>query len=73
MILQVFVMMVLWYQLFNGFSGSYMMDQINLLIFNFYTALPPLMTGIFDQSVRDSVLMAKPKLYRESQNSVVSI
>jgi len=37
---------IFWYQLLNGWSGSVMIDQMYLMVFNlFFTALPPMAIG----------------------------
>ncbi|XP_045030963.1 phospholipid-transporting ATPase VD isoform X1 [Daphnia magna] len=66
-----FVFVIFWYQLYCGFSGTVMVDQIYLMFFNlFFTSLPPLAMGIYDQSASAELLLAQPTLYavgREAQ------
>lgn len=46
--LQNFVFVIFWYQLYCGFSGTVMVDQMYLMFFNlFFTSLPPLAMGLF--------------------------
>ena len=41
-----FVFVIFWYQLYCGFSGSVMIDQIYLSLFNLmFTSLPPFAIG----------------------------
>lgn len=50
---QNFVFVIFWYQLYCGFSGTVMIDQIYLMFFNlFFTSLPPLAMGssLYNQS-----------------------
>lgn len=43
---QIFVFLIFWYQLFCGFSGTVMIDQMYLMLYNlFFTSLPPLVIG----------------------------
>lgn len=38
--------LVFWYQLYCGFSGAVMIDQMYLMLYNlFFTSLPPLAIG----------------------------
>jgi phospholipid-translocating ATPase len=43
---QAFVFVCFWYQLFCGFSGTVMIDQMYLMLYNFlFTSLPPMAIG----------------------------
>lgn len=45
-LLQAFVFVCFWYQLFCGFSGSVMIDQMYLMLYNLvFTSLPPMAIG----------------------------
>ena len=45
-VLQTFVFLIFWYQLYCGFSGSVMIDQMYLMLYNLlFTSLPPLAIG----------------------------
>jgi len=45
-VLQTFVFLIFWYQLYCGFSGSVMIDQMYLMLYNLlFTSLPPLIIG----------------------------
>ena len=59
-----FVFVCFWYQLFCGFTGTVMIDQMYLMLFNLlFTSLPPVALGVFDRSAPASVLVNKPALY----------
>lgn len=62
---QTFVFLIFWYQLYCGFSGSVMIDQIYLMLYNLlFTSLPPLAIGVYDKVVSEELLLATPYLYR---------
>lgn len=43
---QAFVFLMFWYQLYCGFSGAVMIDQMYLMLYNLlFTSLPPLAIG----------------------------
>lgn len=70
----IFILLLFWYQLFNGFSGSSMMDQLYRMLFNLtMTSLPPIIIGLFDRNISAATLMANPVLYRDGQMCTVSI
>ncbi|KAK8739932.1 hypothetical protein OTU49_003271 [Cherax quadricarinatus] len=59
-----FVLILLCYQLYNGFSGSSMIDQMYLMVFNLlFTSIPPILVGIYDKDAPAEVLLAQPRLY----------
>ncbi|KAG7167224.1 phospholipid-transporting ATPase VD-like 2, partial [Homarus americanus] len=65
-----FVLILLCYQLYNGFSGSSMIDQMYLMVFNlFFTSIPPIFVGIYDQDAPAEVLLAQPQLYAQGRES----
>ena len=69
---QMFVLVLFWFQLYNGFSGSNAIDDLSLIFFNLlFTAVPPVICGILDKDVPDPILTAKPDLYKSGQNSEV--
>ncbi|XP_050303253.1 probable phospholipid-transporting ATPase IM isoform X2 [Anthonomus grandis grandis] len=54
-----------WYAFFCGFSAQTVFDPMYISIYNlFYTSLPVLALGIFDQDVNDKNSIAYPQLYR---------
>nr|KAG5697762.1 hypothetical protein BaRGS_026719 [Batillaria attramentaria] len=53
-----------WFAFFCGFSAQALFDPFYISLYNvFYTSLPILVLGIFDQDVDDSHCLAYPKLY----------
>lgn len=72
LVFQMFVLVLFWFQLYNGFSGSNAIDDLSLIFFNLiFTAVPPVICGILDKDVPDPILTAKPDLYKSGQNSKV--
>ncbi|XP_023931825.1 probable phospholipid-transporting ATPase VA, partial [Lingula anatina] len=62
----VLIFLLFWYQMFNGFSGSVLIDQYVLMLFNVaFTAPPPFVIGIFDRDLPAATLLAKPRLYKQ--------
>ncbi len=60
--------MCFWYELFCGFSGAVMIDQMYLMLYNlFFTSLPPMAIGVFDQDVPDVFLTRYPHLYKQGR------
>ncbi|PSN32447.1 hypothetical protein C0J52_17592, partial [Blattella germanica] len=54
-----FVFLIFWYQLYCGFSGSVMIDQMYLMLYNLlFTSLPPLAIDL---------LLTRPYLYRQGR------
>ncbi|XP_063240630.1 phospholipid-transporting ATPase VD isoform X2 [Bacillus rossius redtenbacheri] len=67
-----FVFLVFWYQLYCGFSGTVMIDQMYLMLYNLlFTSLPPIAIGVYDQDVPQEILLARPGLYRQGRLSLV--
>ena len=65
-----YAMLLFWYQFFNGFSGSTVIDGVNLQIFNLiYTSLPILVVGVADQDLKPHILLENKKLYRQGLKS----
>ncbi|XP_055601300.1 phospholipid-transporting ATPase VD isoform X2 [Uranotaenia lowii] len=63
-----FVFLLFWYQLYCGFSGAVMIDEMYLMIYNLiFTALPPLAIGVYDKKVLDDLLLNYPRLYRHGR------
>ncbi|KAG5676651.1 hypothetical protein PVAND_006470 [Polypedilum vanderplanki] len=60
-----FVFVLFWFQLYSGFSGSVMMEQMYVMIYNFlFTAVPPIAVGAFEKRLHEDILIKNPKLYR---------
>ncbi|KAL9131949.1 MAG: hypothetical protein Q9217_000229 [Psora testacea] len=54
-----------WYQIYNNFDCSYLVDYTYILLVNLaFTSLPVIFMGILDQDVSDKVSLAVPQLYR---------
>ena len=63
-----FVFVCFWFQLYCGFSGAVMIDQMYLMLYNLiFTSVPPMAIGVFDQDAPDSLLEAKPHLYKQGR------
>ncbi|XP_025085934.1 probable phospholipid-transporting ATPase VA isoform X2 [Pomacea canaliculata] len=62
------VFVLFWFQIFSGFSGSLMIDSLYLTLQHVvFTALPPLINGIFDKDLSAETLLAYPQVYRPCQ------
>ena len=71
---QMFVLVLFWFQLYNGFSGSNAIDDLSLILFNLaFTTVPPVICGVLDKDVPDLILTANPSLYKTGQKSKVQI
>ncbi|KAJ6515969.1 phospholipid-translocating ATPase [Mycena sanguinolenta] len=54
-----------WFQIYNGWSGSYLFAYVYVLFWNsLFTVLPVVAIGVFDRFLDADVLMAVPELYR---------
>ncbi|XP_055916558.1 phospholipid-transporting ATPase VB isoform X1 [Eupeodes corollae] len=63
-----FVFLLFWFQLFCGFSGSVMIDQMYLMLYNLiFTSLPPLAIGVYDKRVPEELLISHPYLYKHGR------
>ena len=63
-----FVFVCFWFQLYCGFSGAVMIDQMYLMLYNLiFTSVPPMAIGVFDQDAPDSILESKPHLYKQGR------
>ncbi|XP_019865878.2 phospholipid-transporting ATPase VD isoform X2 [Aethina tumida] len=63
-----FVFLTFWYQLYCGFSGSVMIDQMYLMLYNFlFTSLPPIVLGVYDKDAPSELLRSKPYLYKSGR------
>merc|ERR1719320_573820 len=60
------------FQLYCGFSGQVMIDQMYLMLFNlFFTSLPPVAVGVFDRDAPADLLSSSPDLYAVGRLSTV--
>ncbi|KAI1434800.1 phospholipid-translocating P-type ATPase domain-containing protein [Xylaria sp. CBS 124048] len=56
---------IFWYQLFCNFDITYLFEYTYIILFNLiFTSLPPIVIGVLDKDVSDSVSLAVPQLYR---------
>ena len=56
---------IFWYQCYCQFDITYLFEFTLIMFFNLaFTSLPPIVMGIFDQDVSDTVSLAVPQLYR---------
>uniref|UniRef100_A0A914ZBV5 Phospholipid-transporting ATPase n=1 Tax=Panagrolaimus superbus TaxID=310955 RepID=A0A914ZBV5_9BILA len=57
-----------WYSFFSGYSAQTIYDPVLISCYNlFFTSLPVLAMGIFDQDVNEEYSLAYPKLYIPGQ------
>ncbi|EEC05352.1 ATPase, putative, partial [Ixodes scapularis] len=65
-----FIFILFWYQLYCGFTGAVMIDQLYLMLYNvLFTSLPPLILGIYDQDCPAHLLLKRPALYAPGRRS----
>ena len=61
-----FVLVAFWFQIYCAFTAQYTYDYMYLLYFNmFFTMLPVLLLGIFDQQISNQKLQNVPQLYQD--------
>uniref|UniRef100_A0A2C9JYJ6 Phospholipid-transporting ATPase n=1 Tax=Biomphalaria glabrata TaxID=6526 RepID=A0A2C9JYJ6_BIOGL len=61
-----------WFAFFCGFSAQTLFDPFFISLYNvFYTSLPVLVLGIFDQDVNDSYCLRYPKLYEPGMKNTL--
>lgn len=59
----------LWYQFDNGFSGQILFERWLIGLYNvLFTALPPLVLGLFDRSNHADLMLKFPQLYKHTQS-----
>ncbi|KAL5275863.1 ATP8B2 family protein [Megaselia abdita] len=67
-----FTLCHVWYALFCGFSAQTVFDPFYISVYNlFYTSLPVLALGIFEQDVSDKLSLQYPKLYTPGLKSTL--
>lgn len=67
-----FSVLLFWFQIFNGFSGSIPIEGVNLQIYNLvYTSLPVMVAGTADQDVKANTLLSDSSLYNVGRCSQV--
>ncbi|KAI1300432.1 hypothetical protein F5Y03DRAFT_364100 [Xylaria venustula] len=56
---------IFWYQVWCNYDITYLFEYTYIILFNLiFTSLPPIVIGVLDQDVSDSVSLAVPQLYR---------
>ncbi|KAI8632796.1 phospholipid-translocating P-type ATPase domain-containing protein [Xylariaceae sp. FL1651] len=56
---------IFWFQIFCNFDITYLFEYTYIILFNLiFTSLPPIVIGVLDQDVSDSVSLAVPQLYQ---------
>lgn len=61
-----------WFAFFCGFSAQTVFDPMFIAVYNlFYTSLPVLAIGVFDQDVSDKNSIAYPQLYTPGQTNLL--
>ncbi|XP_028399052.1 phospholipid-transporting ATPase ID-like [Dendronephthya gigantea] len=67
-----FTLCQLWFAFFVGFSAQTLYDAWFISFYNvFFTSLPVVIMGIFDQDVSDKVSLKNPKLYVPGQQNIL--
>ncbi|KAI8813710.1 hypothetical protein BJ742DRAFT_672482, partial [Cladochytrium replicatum] len=65
----IWVMGLFWFQIFCGYSADIIYDFSYLLLYNlFFTSLPVVALGVFDQFLTDHYLLYIPPLYRSQKS-----
>lgn len=66
------IFIIFWFQLYCGFSGMVVIDQLYIMLYNLiFTSLPPLVIGVYDQDAPSDLLLKKPELYHLGRISQV--
>ncbi|KAI1181113.1 hypothetical protein F4777DRAFT_2583 [Nemania sp. FL0916] len=56
---------IFWYQIYCNHDITYLFEYTYIILFNLiFTSVPPIVIGVLDQDVSDSVSLAVPQLYR---------
>lgn len=56
---------IFWYQIWCNYDITYLFEYTYIILFNLiFTSIPPIVMGVLDQDVSDSVSLAVPQLYR---------
>jgi phospholipid-translocating ATPase len=64
----VYVFLLLWYQIYCGWSSIVPMEQFLLFFYNLiFTAIPPMVAGILDQDISADKLIQNPNLYSQGR------
>uniref|UniRef100_A0A183DIY0 PhoLip_ATPase_C domain-containing protein n=1 Tax=Gongylonema pulchrum TaxID=637853 RepID=A0A183DIY0_9BILA len=64
----------LWFALYSAFSGQTVFERWTIGLFNVaFTALPPIILGLFDRPVSDKTMLSYPTLYCSFQRRAFTI
>ncbi|XP_044589030.1 phospholipid-transporting ATPase ID isoform X2 [Cotesia glomerata] len=67
-----FTLCHIWFAFFCGFSAQTVFDPMYISVYNlFYTSLPVLAVGVFDQDVNDKNSLMYPKLYTPGMQNLL--
>lgn len=59
----------LWFAFSNAFSGQVVFDRWLIALYNvLFTAVPPLVLGLFDRPLKSKTMLEYPQLYKYTQN-----
>ena len=62
---QMTTMVLFWFNLYSGYSGSTHIDSLLLLFIHvLYCAFPPIVNGIMDKDLSPKTLMDNPEIYK---------
>ena len=71
--LQMSTMVLFWFNLYSGYSGSTHIDSLLLLFIHvLYCAFPPIVNGIMDKDLSPKTLMENPEIYKIGPKGKVS-
>ena len=66
-----FIIVVFWFGFYSGWSGKSIYQDTLMACFNIiFTSLPPIMVGLFERDVDDTVINKHPGLYREVRGGI---
>uniref|UniRef100_A0A0R3RW30 Phospholipid-transporting ATPase n=1 Tax=Elaeophora elaphi TaxID=1147741 RepID=A0A0R3RW30_9BILA len=64
----------LWFAIYSAFSGQTIFERWTIALFNVaFTALPPVMIGLFDRPLSDQMMLSYPSLYESFQKRAFTI
>ncbi|CAG9539726.1 unnamed protein product [Cercopithifilaria johnstoni] len=64
----------LWFAIYSAFSGQTIFERWTIALFNVaFTALPPVMIGLFDRPLSDQMMLSYPGLYESFQKLAFTI
>ncbi|EJD75125.1 phospholipid-translocating P-type ATPase [Loa loa] len=64
----------LWFAIHSAFSGQTIFERWTIALFNVvFTALPPVMIGLFDRPLSDQMMLSYPGLYESFQKRTFTI